>query len=367
VLAEEAGSLFVAGQTERAIAVADRALAVAAELGLPPSPRALGFRGGARSETDPGGIADLRDALALADEQGLGREGAVIRHNLANQTAAIEGPTVALSGWEESIEFSRRRGIHEFETSGSVGAVEALTALGRWDEMLDRVASVRALAEAAGDVPSQLTLGYCTVFVATARGDTGELTPSISWMVPASREIGAAPFVWTLFPPAAWATLELGGPAGRQAAIDLLAEMDEVGVARVDPNYAIMHSTAVRTAVAAGDIALAEKLRAGFEPVLPLYDHMLVTSGAIIAEAKGALDAAATGYADAAARWEAFDTPWERAQAHLGLGRCLIALGRADEAGSPLGVAREVFVRLRARPSIAEVDGLIDGELAESG
>jgi hypothetical protein len=51
----------------------------------------------------------------------------------------------------------------------------------------------------------------------------------------------------------------------------------------------------------------------------------------------------------------------------LGLGRCLIALGRTDEAGSPLVAARDVFVTLRAKPSIAEVDGLIDGDLAESG
>ena len=248
-----------------------------------------------------------------------------------------------------------------------VGAVEALTALGRWDEVLDRAPSVRALAEADGDVLSQLTLSYCTVFIATARGETGDLALTIPWIISASRETGEAPYVWMSFPPVAWATLELGGAEGRKAAIELLAEMDEATTARLDSNYAVMHSTAVRTAVAAGDIALAERLRVGFEPVLPLYEHMLVTSSAVIAEAKGELDPAAAGYADAAGRWEAFETPWERAQALLGLGRCLIALGRADEAGSPLTAAREVFVTLRARPSIAEVDGLIDAELAESG
>ena len=367
VLAEEAGSMFVSGRMEPAISAADRALAVAAELGLPPSPRALGFRGAARASTDPAGLADLQAALGLADEQGLGREGAVIRHNLANQTISVEGPASSLTRWEETIEFSRRRGIHEFETAGSVGAVEALTALGRWDEVLDRAASVRALAEADGDVLSQLTLSYCTVFIATARGETGDLALTIPWIISASRETGEAPYLWTSFPPVAWATLELGGAEGRQAAIALLAEMDEATTARLDTNYAVMHSTAVRTAVVAGDIALAERLRVGFEPVLPLYEHMLITSSAVIAEAKGELDSAAAGYADAAGRWEAFETPWERAQALLGLGRCLIALGRADEAGSPLTAAREVFVTLRARPSIEEVDGLIDAGLAESG
>jgi hypothetical protein len=233
--------------------------------------------------------------------------------------------------------------------------------------VLVRAASVRALAEADGDVLSQLTLSYCTVFIATARGETGDLAPTIPWIISASRETGEAPYLWMSFPPVAWATLELGGAEGRQAAIALLAEMDEATTVRLDTNYAVMHSTAVRTAVAAGDIALAERLRVGFEPVLPLYEHMLVTSAAVIAEAEGELDRAAAGYTEAAARWEAFETPWERAQALLGLGRCLIALGRADEAGSPLAAAREVFAKLRARPSLAEVDSLVDVELAESG
>jgi len=42
-------------------------------------------------------------------------------------------------------------------------------------------------------------------------------------------------------------------------------------------------------------------------------------------------------------------------------------LDRADDAGPPLVEAREVFVTLGARPSIAEVDGLLNGDLAESG
>ena len=41
--------------------------------------------------------------------------------------------------------------------------------------LLDRAASVRTRAETEGDVASLLTLSYCTVFVATARGDSGDL------------------------------------------------------------------------------------------------------------------------------------------------------------------------------------------------
>ena len=66
---------------------------------MPTPARALGFLGGARSLTDPAGIDDLRRAMAISDEQGLGREGCVIRNNIANSIATLEGPRAALDRW----------------------------------------------------------------------------------------------------------------------------------------------------------------------------------------------------------------------------------------------------------------------------
>jgi len=60
------------------------------------------------------------------------------------------------------------------------------------------------------------------------------------------------------------------------------------------------------------------------------------------------------GFADAAAGWPGFEMPYEEAQALLGQGRCLVALGRAPEAAAPLAAAREIFARLGAKPALAE-------------
>ena len=73
--------------------------------------------------------------------------------------------------------------------------------------------------------------------------------------------------------------------------------------------------------------------------------------------------AAAPGFADAAARWRGFGVPYEEAQALLGQGRCLVALGRAPEATAPLAAAHEIFARLGAKPALAETVQLL-GSLA---
>jgi hypothetical protein len=52
--------------------------------------------------------------------------------------------------------------------------------------------------------------------------------------------------------------------------------------------------------------------------------------------------------------------PYEEAQALLGRGRCLLALGRAPEAAQPLREAREIFARLGARPALEETDALLE-------
>ena len=78
-----------------------------------------------------------------------------------------------------------------------------------------------------------------------------------------------------------------------------------------------------------------------------------------IAAARGEHEAAAAGFADAAARWRDFGVPYEEAQALLGQGRCLVALGRAPEAAAPLAAAREIFARLGAKPALEETEAVL--------
>jgi hypothetical protein len=85
----------------------------------------------------------------------------------------------------------------------------------------------------------------------------------------------------------------------------------------------------------------------------------------LLDEVDGKHEAAASGFADAASRWHNFGVPCEEAQALLGQGRCLVALGRAEEAREPLSRASQVFERLGAKPALAEVEGLLQ-QLAAS-
>ncbi len=74
VLSEYAGEAFISDDLDRAIEASKRAIEVAETLGMPTPARALSFLGGARSLADPAGIDYLRQAMAISDEQGLGRE-----------------------------------------------------------------------------------------------------------------------------------------------------------------------------------------------------------------------------------------------------------------------------------------------------
>jgi hypothetical protein len=96
------------------------------------------------------------------------------------------------------------------------------------------------------------------------------------------------------------------------------------------------------------------------EPIHSLYEHALVTSQALLLEHGGSHAEAAELFADAAERWERFEVPWEKAQALLGQGRCLLALDRPGEASEPLQQARDVFAGLGAKPAVADTDALLE-------
>ena len=107
-----------------------------------------------------------------------------------------------------------------------------------------------------------------------------------------------------------------------------------------------------------GDLELAERLVADVSALWPYAEHALAAATAALAEADGDHQTAADGYADAAQRWEAFGVIPEQAFAHLGHGRCLLALDDPT-ATQPLHQARDLFTQLQAAPYVAECDTLL--------
>jgi hypothetical protein len=157
-------------------------------------------------------------------------------------------------------------------------------------------------------------------------------------------------------PAAALNCAALADPMGAHAALLSYAGVFE---RRLDADGALHLSLAVRVALLIDDVSLAERLGARQTPPAPLYEHARTAVAAMLTEARGEHGGAAAAFADAAARWRGFGIPYEEAQALLGQGRCLVALGSAPEAAAPLAAAREIFARLGARPALVETDGLM--------
>jgi Flp pilus assembly protein TadD len=104
---------------------------------------------------------------------------------------------------------------------------------------------------------------------------------------------------------------------------------------------------------------LAERLASSTVATYPYEKHAVCAARAMAAEAQGETEGAAGLFAEAARRWEGMGVVPERAFAHLGEGRCLLALGRSAQAYGPLNQAREVFASLGAKPALAETDVLL--------
>jgi tetratricopeptide (TPR) repeat protein len=138
--AQTAMDRVMSGHPEEALSWADKALALADELGGLPEERlrALDSRGVARGDLgDLGGMDDLRAALAVGREIGASADMWVVYNNLIEPVWLSEGPSAALETCQEAIEFTERRGLEEGTTWMRSATLVPLLDLGRWDEAVD--------------------------------------------------------------------------------------------------------------------------------------------------------------------------------------------------------------------------------------
>ena len=351
-----AGRLTHGLQYAEAVAAAARALALAAELGLPEPAFALSWRGVARCQLGQAdGVEDVRRALQLGLEQGLGRETGVIYGSLAWMLWSYRGPQSALDTVAEGIDFCERRGIAELAQQLRANTVAALADVGETEQALLEAGSLADRAEVAGDMayvpPRALQLQL------HAERGTAQTPPAPERLAGAARDIGLPGLIALAFGSVAQLLL-----ARRQTeqAHALLRELDQLD-ARADLDYAWHLPSLVRVALALDDRPLAERLSAGVEPLTPLAGHAVASARAQLMEAAGEHAEAAALYAEAAQRWREFGNVPERAYALLGQGRCLAALGTPD-AEAPLRETRELFAAMGYQPALAETDALL-GEI----
>jgi class 3 adenylate cyclase/tetratricopeptide (TPR) repeat protein len=344
-----------------AIGAADRALDLAASLGLPERARAMGDRAASRASLgDAAGLGDLRRALALAVEQGLGRDAAILHNNLALVVWEHECPQAALVLCGEGIDFCERRGIAEMANQIAVMRLTILAACGHSARALADVEPLAAQAEAAG-FSIVIEARSVQLGLRAKRGE-GAQTPEAEQLIARARDAREPQLMALAFAKAVDLMLAVGQNDRARA---LLAELARATGTRGDPYYAATLPGLIRGAIALGDLGLAAQLIAGVEPRTPLQEHALAACRAARTEAAGDFAEAAHAYKDAAMRWRQFGDVPELAYALLGQGRCLVAVGGAG-AQEPLREALELFGSMGYGPAVGESEAFLQRAVPRS-
>jgi tetratricopeptide (TPR) repeat protein len=356
-----ANAQCVAGAYAEAIAATNRALELAHQLGEPEPARALGYHGFGRALLgDAGGVGEMEQALALLVERGAGRDAAILQNNLAIARYPLEGPARSLADFEEAIVVAEQRGLGESVALLDCSCPGLLVELGRPEEALERADRLVPGLEASGAMQPLVEVRAVALATRLARGGQAEPAEA-EWLVEAARLVGSIDIVLSAFASAC----ALHATRVPKLASALLAELEQTEGARESPYYARQLPAMIRTALRAGDPAVAERLAEGTEVRYPLEEHALHAARAQVAEHAGDRAAGVSLYDEVAARWENFGNVPERAFALLGKGRCLRALGQAG-AEEPLREAHELFGSMGYKPALAETEALLEQPSAVS-
>ena len=344
---------YVQQSFRKTIEAEERAIALAAQLGLPDNGIGLGDLGGARANLgDPAGLDDMRRAVSLLIANGEGRGAAAYQHNLALVTWLYKGPQAAFAIEQEALDLCRRHGVKDIAHTIEISWGAFLAELGRTEEALAENERAAALLPASSH--QRFSLRVEQIHLLTECGEHNH-APDLNELVATFRESDdLVELTW-----AVWAASPyLVADGKREVAEELLIELDEMATARAQPVDTYCLTGLVRTAVALGRADLALRLVDSLEPYSPSHQACLASCHAQLAEAAGNRGEAATLYADAAKSWRDLGTVPECAYAVLGQGRCLSALG--DPAAEyPLSEARDLFASMGYSPALAETQALL--------
>ncbi len=339
VLAGRAAQLMMEERSEESLALAERALSAAREVGAhEPEIAALQFRGIARAALgDPDGVADNEEALRRALESGQTLQAAVAYVNVGYWRWCLDGPAAGAAVFREAIEFDLRRGVSASADWARAELMWTLFDLGEWDELL-------AVSEelTTGGGATTIFRGMTSGTVARVLVERGEPERGAAVLEPiVERAVAGATPPQVAVPAltvAARAALLLEEPARARGLLSSLEEITR-GAHR---SRATEVAEAARIGLAAGDTTAAAAIAADPYPPIARAEHQHASALAVLAEAAGDLPAALALYRDAAGRWESFGGVYERAHALAGAGRC----GGSDDERAE---ARELFARLGVR------------------
>jgi tetratricopeptide (TPR) repeat protein len=361
----QAGRDAVGGRAEAAVGVAERGLALAERLGddlyIGMLRQYLGVALCELGDVERG-LEAVRSALQLELGRGYGLQASIAYSNLGSLLLMAEGAEAALPVHEEGVVFSQRRGLSESFWWLRAERTWMLYDLGRWDDLLRGAdALLRELAAAGRETSSEQVrplVKSWQAHVLLRRGERDRASVLVDESLGLAREVRDPQI---LGPTLAAAAIAANGSGDLEAAVAFVAELAGALAGRASWHRARFLPEVVDLCIAAGMPEKGEQLVDSIDVLAGRTRHAVDAARALIAEGQGDHRGALRLHESAAAGWERFAFALGRAEALLGAGRCLLALGRADEAGVRLAAAREVFAALRARPLLAEVDDLIGG------
>jgi class 3 adenylate cyclase/tetratricopeptide (TPR) repeat protein len=340
---------------EQALEWEEKAIDTARELGSEGlATHALAERGGDRIELgDLGGLNDLKEALRIGLELGLGEETALVYAILGDFVWWTEGPSAGLNVYRAGIDFTARRGMTYYTTYLKGESVRPLFELGEWDALLGIVGELVDWDETS--YQALLARSY-DAHVRLRRGRVTDAAALSDEFLPRARESGDPQ---VLVPALATAALIEESRMTAVAAVRLVEEFEEF--TRGHAMWRAKHLPEVlRISTAAEAILLAESLLEGTEMVTASHRHAVHAARAVLAEANGQLEQALGLYEETAERWAEFGFVLEQGYALLGAGRCLLALRDPVSAAQRLGKARDIFASLGARPLTGEAEPLLE-------
>ncbi len=343
-----AGMALVSGRYEESLDLAGKALALAERLGLQDEVvRARQFRGSAQCELgNADGVNDLREAVRMGLELGLGEETALAYGNLAYQLWLREGPAESLAVWQKAAEFAQQRGFEMQAMWSRNGQLEALFDLGRWDEVLEISERVIAWDESRGGSQVGTVAGIYRANALVRRDRVDEAEALIGQILPKVRTIAYAEF---LSPGLMTAALVEEARGDRGAMRDLGDEL--VRATEEHPNYRVQYlSEIVRMHLAGG--GTVESARALIPEEDPLWPRRLqlsyLSARAVVAEASDDDAGALALYDEAAEGWGAYGFGLVQALSLMGAARALDRLERPQEARARLRHAQAIVADLGA-------------------
>jgi len=355
-----AGHLWVVDDVASCLTWAERALELSHEMGLHREEvLALQYRGASRSKLgDEAGLDDLRAALRLGVDAGLGDETAVAYNNYAYELWYQRGAAESARVWQEMAAFCQTRGLATSYAWAHGGLLEPLFDMGEWDHVLSTAGWLRGWdAEHGGETQPGSVAVQFQGWVTLRRGDPETAAACAEELLERAVQLGTAEYRT----PAYLLAAEIAAERGDDRA--MLARLDEFGVSTAaQPTYrAGFLPLAVRLLARAGERERAAGLlnldgsAAGSSRRLRLSVDTAVASF----EERWGDPAVALDLLGAVAKgWEAYGFPLETALCRVGAARCLVRLGRSEEATAPLSQARASFEALGARPFLDDLEAV---------